>query len=278
MPAATSQWLTEHDLAPSGAGLQETCAAQLRTLREQIRALLASRVDGHPAPPSALAAVNGALSRAPAASLLHWDSIRGLFRATRTRSPRSSTTPWPPWPTTPPTCSPAPTQNASPPAAAQVLQTLDHGLPGRPAIASQAAVRTAAAPSTTRARIIGRRNMRYEQLGATGVFVSRIALGTMTFGGAGTPPWSLVGGLDEKAADELVGLALDAGVNLIDTADMYAAGECEEILGRVLGSRRQDVLLATKLFARMGTGPNDLGVLTRSVVDSADRWLAVECG
>ncbi|AVZ71587.1 aldo/keto reductase [Streptomyces lunaelactis] len=117
--------------------------------------------------------------------------------------------------------------------------------------------------------------MQYEQLGATGVFVSRIALGTMTFGGAGTPPWSLVGGLDEKAADELVGLALDAGVNLVDTADMYAAGECEEILGRVLGSRRQDVLLATKLFARMGTGPNDVGLsrhwVTRALEDSLRR-------
>ncbi|MGP3926327.1 aldo/keto reductase [Streptomyces sp. 8N616] len=119
--------------------------------------------------------------------------------------------------------------------------------------------------------------MQYEQLGATGVFVSRIALGTMTFGGAGTPPWSLVGGLDEKAADELVGLALDAGVNLVDTADMYAAGECEEILGRVLGSRRQGVLLATKLFARMGTGtgPNDVGLsrlwVTRALEDSLRR-------
>ncbi|MDH2393578.1 MULTISPECIES: aldo/keto reductase [Streptomyces] len=117
--------------------------------------------------------------------------------------------------------------------------------------------------------------MRYEQLGATGVFVSRIALGAMTFGGAGTPPWSLVGGLDEKAADELVGLALDAGVNLIDTADMYAAGECEEILGRVLRSRRQDVLLATKLFARMGAGPNDIGLsrlwVSRALEDSLRR-------
>ncbi|MFE5894808.1 aldo/keto reductase [Streptomyces sp. NPDC056462] len=111
-------------------------------------------------------------------------------------------------------------------------------------------------------------------MGATGIFVSRIALGAMTFGGA-QPPWSVVGGLDDKAADELVGLALDAGVNLIDTADMYAAGECEEILGRVLGSRRRDVLLATKLFARMGTGPNDLGLsrlwVTRALEDSLRR-------
>ncbi|MER5465855.1 aldo/keto reductase [Streptomyces sp. NPDC002668] len=117
--------------------------------------------------------------------------------------------------------------------------------------------------------------MQYEQMGATGVFVSRIALGTMTFGGAGTLPWSLVGALDDKAADELVGLALDAGVNLIDTADMYAAGACEGILGRVLGPRRQDVLLATKVFARMGTGPNDLGLsrlwVTRALENSLRR-------
>ncbi|MGW7383064.1 aldo/keto reductase [Streptomyces sp. NPDC054794] len=117
--------------------------------------------------------------------------------------------------------------------------------------------------------------MQYEQLGATGVFVSRIALGTMTFGGAGTLPWSVVGGLDEKAADEIVSQALDAGVNLIDTADMYAAGECEEILGRVLGSRRRDTLLATKLFARMGTGPNEMGLsrlwVTRALEDSLRR-------
>ncbi|MET8447918.1 aldo/keto reductase [Streptomyces sp. NPDC005209] len=117
--------------------------------------------------------------------------------------------------------------------------------------------------------------MQYEQLGATGVFVSRIALGAMTFGGAGTPPWSVVGGLDDKAAVELVGLALDAGVNLIDTADMYAAGECEEILGRVLGPRRQGTLLATKLLSRMGAGPNDVGLsrlwVTRALEDSLRR-------
>jgi predicted RNA-binding Zn ribbon-like protein len=80
-PAAAERWLTEHDLAPVDAGLQEVCAAQLRSLREQIRALLASRVDGHPAPPSALASVNDALTRAPAVSLLHWDAVRGLYRA-----------------------------------------------------------------------------------------------------------------------------------------------------------------------------------------------------
>ncbi|WP_203184907.1 CGNR zinc finger domain-containing protein [Streptomyces pratensis] len=81
-PAATNQWLIDHDLAPVGtdAGLQEMCSAQLRTLREQIRSLLASHVDGHPAPSSAISAVNEALTRAPATSLLHWDATRGLHR------------------------------------------------------------------------------------------------------------------------------------------------------------------------------------------------------
>ncbi|WAZ22991.1 ABATE domain-containing protein [Streptomyces cinnabarinus] len=75
------QWLADHGLAPVDAGIREMCAAQLRSLREQIRALLATRLDGAPAPKGALAAVNDALTRAPAASLLHWNADRGLFRA-----------------------------------------------------------------------------------------------------------------------------------------------------------------------------------------------------
>ncbi|MFI5612342.1 aldo/keto reductase [Amycolatopsis sp. NPDC051903] len=90
--------------------------------------------------------------------------------------------------------------------------------------------------------------------------MSRIALGTMTFGGAGTPPWDVIGGLDLKAADELVGMALDEGVNLVDTADMYAGGETEEFLGKILKGRRRDVVLATKAYSRMGPGPNDVGL------------------
>ena len=102
--------------------------------------------------------------------------------------------------------------------------------------------------------------MRFEQLGATGVYVSQIALGAMTFGGAGTQLWDIVGGLDLKAAGELLGVALDHGVNLIDTADVYADGESESMLGRLLGERRDDVVLATKLAARMGPGPNQTGL------------------
>lgn len=117
--------------------------------------------------------------------------------------------------------------------------------------------------------------MQYQQLGATGTFVSRIALGTMTFGGSGTMPWDLIGGLDLKAADELVGIALDQGVNLIDTADMYARGETEEILGKILKGRRRDVVLATKAYSRMGAGPNEVGLsrvhLRHAIEDSLRR-------
>ncbi|MFD3454299.1 aldo/keto reductase [Streptomyces sp. NPDC058691] len=101
--------------------------------------------------------------------------------------------------------------------------------------------------------------MQYEQLGSTGVFVSRIALGAMTFGGGTTPPYDSVGGLDLRQTDAIVGLALDSGINLIDTANVYAAGESEELLGQVLGKRRRDVVLATKMTARIGPGPNEVG-------------------
>lgn len=83
IPAAAGRWLVEHDLAPAGTdpGLQEFCAAQLRGLRGQIRALLASRIEGRPAPAGALDAVNDALTRAPASALLRWDPALGLHRA-----------------------------------------------------------------------------------------------------------------------------------------------------------------------------------------------------
>ncbi|MFI9254802.1 CGNR zinc finger domain-containing protein [Streptomyces sp. NPDC053069] len=80
-PGAANRWLAERGLAPADAGLREMCVAQLRSLREQVRALIASRVDGHPAPAGALAAVNEAMTKAPATPLLHWDPVRGLHRA-----------------------------------------------------------------------------------------------------------------------------------------------------------------------------------------------------
>lgn len=101
--------------------------------------------------------------------------------------------------------------------------------------------------------------MQYQQLGNTGTFVSRLTLGTMTFGGKGSL-FGIVGGLDQKESDAIVGTALDAGVNFIDTANIYAAGESETITGKALGQKRKDVILATKAFGRMGSGANEVGV------------------
>ncbi|MGQ4364541.1 CGNR zinc finger domain-containing protein [Streptomyces sp. SAS_272] len=81
-PSGADRWLAEHDLAPADAGLQEICAGRLRSMREQIRTLFASRVAALPAPPAALSAVNDALSGAPAAPLLRWDEQSGFHRAT----------------------------------------------------------------------------------------------------------------------------------------------------------------------------------------------------
>ena len=109
--------------------------------------------------------------------------------------------------------------------------------------------------------------MHYRPLGRTGVLVSELCLGTMTFGGAGTPPWDAIGGLDVQAADRLVGRALEAGVNFVDTADRYGGGETEEILGQVLGGgRRDEVVLATKVYNRVGPGANDVGLSRRHVM------------
>ncbi len=102
--------------------------------------------------------------------------------------------------------------------------------------------------------------MRYKTLGGTGLLVSEICLGTMTFGGRGY--WTAIGTLDQPAADGIVARALEAGVNFIDTADVYSEGLSEEITGRAIknsGRPRSDIVLATKVFGRTGSGPNDLG-------------------
>lgn len=117
--------------------------------------------------------------------------------------------------------------------------------------------------------------MKYRMLGNTGVYVSMVSLGAMTFGGAGTTLGDALGGLDLSATDAVVGQALDLGVNLVDTADVYSGGESEELLGRALGARRDDVILATKFSARTGTGPNQIGSsrlhLMRALEDSLRR-------
>ena len=103
--------------------------------------------------------------------------------------------------------------------------------------------------------------MRYNQFGRTGLFVSEICLGTMTFGGTGDL-WSRIGALQQGAVDGIVRTALDAGVDFIDTADVYSFGQSEQLLGqalRNLGIRRSNVVIATKVFGQMGAGPNERG-------------------
>jgi aryl-alcohol dehydrogenase-like predicted oxidoreductase len=117
--------------------------------------------------------------------------------------------------------------------------------------------------------------VKYRQLGRTGVWVSEISLGTMTFGGKGHPVYGNIGALGQPEVDRIVGTALDAGVNFIDTADVYADGESEELLGRAIGGRRREVVLATKLLAPVGAGPNDQGLtrlhIMRALEDSLRR-------
>lgn len=108
-------------------------------------------------------------------------------------------------------------------------------------------------------------------LGKTGVKVSEICLGTLTFGGRG--PRGGFGGLSQKEADVLVNMALDAGVNFFDTADIYSGGLSEEILGKALGARRKDVIIATKVRGRMGPGPNDVRLSRHHILEGCDASL-----
>jgi aryl-alcohol dehydrogenase-like predicted oxidoreductase len=101
--------------------------------------------------------------------------------------------------------------------------------------------------------------MLYSQLGNTGTFVSRLCFGTMTFGGAGTI-YQAIGGLGQENANALVSQSLDAGVNFFDTANVYALGESETMLGKALGAKRKEVVVATKTYGRMGPGANDVGL------------------
>jgi aryl-alcohol dehydrogenase-like predicted oxidoreductase len=115
--------------------------------------------------------------------------------------------------------------------------------------------------------------MMYRLLGTTGVFVSEVCLGAMTFGGRGGI-WDVIGGLDQATVDTLVGRSLDAGVNFIDTADVYSGGESETMVGKALGARRHQVVLATKVRGRTGGGPNDVGLSRLHIVQALEASLA----
>ena len=101
--------------------------------------------------------------------------------------------------------------------------------------------------------------MHYRTLGRSGLKVSQLTLGTMTFGGEGA--MAKVGNTDVQDARGMIDRAIDAGVNIFDTANMYSGGASEEILGQALGGKRTDVLLATKVRFPMGDGANDVPMI-----------------
>jgi aryl-alcohol dehydrogenase-like predicted oxidoreductase len=114
--------------------------------------------------------------------------------------------------------------------------------------------------------------MKFRPLADTGVFVSELCLGTMTFGG-GAQIWQTIGGLDQTAVDGIVHRSIDAGINFIDTANVYATGESETLLGKALAGKRQGIVLATKVRGRMGPGANQVGLSRLHVMEALDASL-----
>ena len=113
--------------------------------------------------------------------------------------------------------------------------------------------------------------MDYRQLGHSGLRVSSLTLGTMTFGGR--DKFANVGTTDVEGATRQIDMCLDAGVNLIDTADVYSGGLSEEIVGRAVRGRRDRVLLATKARMAMGDGPNDAGLSRHHIIRACEASL-----
>ena len=117
--------------------------------------------------------------------------------------------------------------------------------------------------------------MQYKTLGNTGLLVSHVCLGTMTFA-EGKGMWKSIAGVDQKGADELLKTSIDAGVNFVDTADVYTAGESEKSLAAAiknLGMTRKDIVIATKAYGRTGPGRNDVGASRGHLMDAVEASL-----
>jgi aryl-alcohol dehydrogenase-like predicted oxidoreductase len=116
--------------------------------------------------------------------------------------------------------------------------------------------------------------MKYNLLGDTGLKVSELCLGTMTFGGRGM--WTTIGQLEQDAVNGLVKRAVDAGINFIDTANVYSEGLSEQLTGKAirdLGLKRDDLVIATKVRGKMGEGPNGSGLTRKHILEQADASL-----
>src|ERR1700729_2281330 len=117
--------------------------------------------------------------------------------------------------------------------------------------------------------------MKYNTLGRTGLLVSEICLGTMTFA-TGDGIWKHISGVDQNLADQLLKSSFDAGVNFVDTADVYTNGESEKTLAKAIsnvGIARKDIVIATKVFGRTGPGRNDVGASRGHIMDGIEQSL-----
>ena len=116
--------------------------------------------------------------------------------------------------------------------------------------------------------------MKYNFLGNTGLKVSALCLGTMTFGGKGY--WTAIGELPQQAVDDIMKRSIDAGINFIDTANVYSEGLAEDLTGksiRNLGLKRDDLVIATKVRGKMGEGPNEIGLSRKHIMQQVDESL-----
>jgi len=117
--------------------------------------------------------------------------------------------------------------------------------------------------------------MKYNFLGNTGLVVSELCFGTMTFGGKGY--WEAIGKVQQKEVNDLMKVVVDSGINFIDTANVYSYGESEKLLGQSikdLGFNRHDLVIATKVRGRMGEGLNNVGLSRYHIFQSVDESLA----
>lgn len=117
--------------------------------------------------------------------------------------------------------------------------------------------------------------MKYNLLGNTGLKVSELCLGTMTFGGKGGM-WTHIGAIDQKAVDALISRAVEAGINFIDTANVYSEGVSEEMTGKAIRSlnlKRDDLVIATKVRGRMNEGPNGNGLSRKHIITEVENSL-----
>jgi len=116
--------------------------------------------------------------------------------------------------------------------------------------------------------------MQYSRLGDTGLIVSRLALGSMTFGTMQQGPFASTYKVDQSGANDLVARAIDGGVNFFNSADVYAGGDSERILGKAIGARRRDVVIATKVGNRMGPALVETGLSRRHILAAVEASLS----